>query len=67
MRHQIGMPRSPAQSDFAVPDEAKLPPVVHAEDEAGPRATRIVMTLTWIMLVLLGLICAIGPHIPSGE
>jgi hypothetical protein len=54
------------QSDFAIPEEAKLPREMPA-DGAGARPTRIVMTATWIMLVVIALICAIGPHIPSGE
>jgi hypothetical protein len=56
------MPRSPMQSDFVVHE----PPPVE-ERPAGARTTKLVMTLTFIMLVVLALICAIGPHIPSGE
>ena len=59
------MPRSPFQSDFTVERE----PVAETEEatQASARSTKIVMTFTWIMLAVLALICAIGPHIPSGE
>ena len=62
------MPRSSMQSDFVVDREpAELPRAVVRTTEASARATKIVMTFTWIMLAVLALICAIGPHIPSGE
>ena len=63
------MPRSPLQSDFAVdPDPpGKLPRAVLRSTDASARSTKIVMTFTWIMLAVLALMCAIGPHIPSGE
>lgn len=74
------MPRSPLQSDFSVsresvevpegmsPEEAaELPRAYLRSNEATSRSTKIVMTLTFVMLVVLALICAIGPHIPSGE
>jgi hypothetical protein len=76
------MPRSPLQSDFTVtreelpveavdglsPEEAaELPRAFLRSNEASARSTKIVMTLTFVMLAVLLLICAIGPHIPSGE
>lgn len=76
------MPRSSLQSDFSVsrepvpvevpegmsPEEAaELPRAYLKSSEATARSTKIVMTLTFVMLVVLALICAIGPHIPSGE
>ena len=58
------MPRSPMQSDFTV---AREPVAPTEESTASARSTKVVMTFTWIMLVVLALMCAIGPHIPSGE
>ena len=63
------------QSDFVVhrePEPAEdepgeLPRAVLRSSEASARATKVVMTFTWIMLAVLALICAIGPHIPAGE
>ncbi len=57
------MPKSPAQSDFTV----ELPEARLESPEASARATRWVMTLTFIVLAALVLLCLIGPHIPSGE
>lgn len=34
---------------------------------AGERATRWVLRLTFLLLGLLALMLAIGPHIPAGE
>jgi hypothetical protein len=76
------MPRSALQSDFSVnrepvavevpegmsPEEAaELPRAFLRSNEATARSTKIVMTFTFVMLAILLLICAIGPHIPSGE
>ena len=76
------MPRSALQSDFSVnrepvaieipegmsPEEAaELPRAYLRSNEATARSTKIVMTFTFVMLVVLALICAIGPHIPAGE
>jgi len=76
------MPRSSMQSDFSVNREpiaieipegmsaeeaAELPRAFLRSNEATARSTKIVMTLTFVMLVVLVLICAIGPHIPAGE
>ena len=36
-------------------------------NEASERSTRWVMRFTWFTLAVLLLLCAIGPHIPSGE
>jgi hypothetical protein len=76
------MPRPPGQSDFvfrapveelamielpASADPVELPRAVLRSHEASARATRVVLTATWIMLGILLLLCMIGPHIPSGE
>ena len=74
------MPRSPAQSDFVLaapvrevielPPQAlvvELPKAQLRSNEASTRATRWVMTFTWVVLAILALLCAIGPHIPAGE
>jgi len=70
------MPRSSAQSDFVVRREAPvaLPPAallvslpeapVH---QASALATRWVLRATIFLLVVFAALCAIGPHIPSGE
>jgi len=75
------MPRSAAQSDFAVvraPDPVviELPELAAAvtlpraqvhTTEAGAFATRWVMRATLLLLLALVILCMIGPHIPSGE
>jgi hypothetical protein len=73
------MARSEAQSDFSVsrppgPAEIDLPaaagPVALPDAEAGLAgavATRWIMRLTLLMLLALAVLCAVGPHIPSGE
>ena len=72
------MPRSPAQSDFVIaseprvvdlPDVARvveLPRMAIRTNEAGERSTRWVMRLTFLALAILAILCAVGPHIPSG-
>ena len=80
--HRRAMPRSPLQSDFSVhrapvaievpdgmsPEEAaELPRAYLRSSEATARSTKLVMTITFVMLAVLVLLCAIGPHIPSGE
>lgn len=79
-RIERSMPRSALQSDFSVDREpvevpegmspeqaAELPRAILTSNEASARSTKIVMTLAIVMLVLLVLVCAIGPHIPAGE
>jgi hypothetical protein len=72
------MPRSQAQSDFSVsrPPAVELPagatPVALPDaqavtSEAGAFATRWVLRLTVLLLFALAVLCAVGPHIPSGE
>lgn len=74
------MARSQAQSDFVfaapVPEAIELPEVAQAIELpqaqlrtrfASARATRWVLTFVWIVLGVLALLCAIGPHIPAGE
>lgn len=61
------MPRSSAQSDFVYERDRELPEARVITTQASERATRWVMRLTWFVLAVLALLCAIGPHIPSGE
>jgi hypothetical protein len=73
------MARSPAQSDFSVSrppqlSEIELPavarPVTLPEAQAGlagELATRWMMRITLVLLLALAVLCAVGPHIPSGE
>lgn len=76
------MPRTAAQSDFVfrapdpepvareLPpgiDPVALPRVTLRSTEASERATWWVMRATWLVLLALALLCAIGPHIPAGE
>lgn len=76
------MPRSSAQSDFAVvraPDPAavvELPPAAGPislpraqlrSTEASAFASRWIMRVTLVMLFVLFVLCMVGPHIPSGE
>jgi len=74
------MPRSPAQSDFVfaapVPEVVELPVAAEVVElpraqlrtgEATARSTRWVLTFTFVVLAILVLLCAIGPHIPAGE
>ncbi len=74
------MARSPFQSDFVVhrdepppsialpegADPVRLPTATLRSPEASARATRIVMTLTFIVLAALVVLCMVGPHIPGG-
>lgn len=68
------MPRSQAQSDFSVSREPAVelpagaaPDAQAVSSEAGAFATRWVMRLTVLLLFALAVLCAVGPHIPSGE
>jgi hypothetical protein len=81
--HHRDMARSSAQSDFVIEVEpevheppvdlptsaqqVELPRAVARSSEASTFATRWVMGLTFLMLVLLVILCAVGPHIPGGE
>lgn len=50
------------------PEEAaELPRAFLKSNEATARSTKIVMTVAFVMLVVLVLMCMIGPHIPAGE
>ncbi len=60
------MVRPPGQSDFVVKREP-LPEAQLVSNEASAFATRWVMRATFFMLLVLTLLCLIGPHIPSGE
>jgi hypothetical protein len=72
------MARSQAQSDFSVSREPQLElpagatPVALSSAEvvttqANAVATRWVMRITALLLFALAVLCAVGPHIPSGE
>jgi hypothetical protein len=75
------MPRSSGQSDFVVqaqPAElpvelsvgakaVDLPRAIWRTPFASARATRVIMAVTLLMLFALAVLCAVGPHIPSGE
>jgi hypothetical protein len=72
------MPRSEAQSDFSISRSPEvvlpagaapvaLPAAQAVTSEAGALATRWVLRLTVLLLFALAVLCAVGPHIPSGE
>ncbi len=64
------MARSPFQSDFTVHrDETAeaLPVATLRSTEASAGATRVVYIATFVVLAMLVLLCAIGPHIPGGQ
>lgn len=69
------MPRSSAQADFAVSRAAESPLPLAAQIVALPEAsrfasafaTRWIMRITVALLIALAILCAVGPHIPSGE
>lgn len=58
------MPRSSAQSDFAVDAPSEPPPEL---PRASAGATRAVMIFAAIVLIALVVLCVVGPHIPAGE
>jgi len=60
-------PYTPITEASGVVELPRLPRAIVRTNEAGTRSTKWVMTATWLMLAILALICAIGPHIPSGE
>ena len=59
------------------PAEVRLPPsampvalpraIAATGTEASEFATRWILRLTLLMLALLAVLCAVGPHIPAGE
>lgn len=75
------MARSAFQSDFVVERNEPPPPVALPEGaqavslpvatlrstEASARATRWVYIATFIVLTMLVVLCAVGPHIPGGQ
>lgn len=61
------MPKPPAHSDFVPGERVDVPEAKLLSNEASATSTKIVMWGALIMLVLLGLLLVIGPHIPSGE
>ena len=44
-----------------------LPDARVISSQAGALTSRWVMRATWLMLLALGVLCLVGPHIPSGE
>jgi hypothetical protein len=70
------MPRSQAQSDFSVvrAPEVRLPATAEPvalppadRSQASAFATRWILRLAVAALAALAVLCAVGPHIPSGE
>ena len=77
------MPRSQAQSDFSIDrsidraidraSEVRLPAIAvpvalpRAEVFASELATRWILRLTFLLLAVFAVLCAVGPHIPGGE
>lgn len=45
----------------------ELPEARLLDPEPTARQVRWTMRLVWFMLIVLALVCAIGPHIPTGE
>lgn len=79
--HHSPMARSAAQSDFVVsrpppvvaaasellPDGTEVSRAEPRSTEASAFATKWVMIATFVVLVALVVLCAVGPHIPAGE
>ncbi len=64
------MARSAFQSDFVVERNepaVSLPVATLRSSEASERATRWVYIATFVVLTLLVVLCAVGPHIPGGQ
>ena len=72
------MARSQAQSDFSVARDPEvalpegvapvaLPSAEVVTNQASEFSTRWVMRITVLLLFVLAVLCAVGPHIPSGE
>lgn len=60
-------PEPPAGPIGEATGPVELPRAELRSTEASARATRIVMTFTFVVLAALALLTLIGPHIPSGE
>lgn len=58
---------SPMQSDVEVAPVEPLSEEEVQAKQAGSTVTRWVMGVTFFMLLALVVLCAIGPHIPTGE
>ena len=59
-----------AAEPVALPPEAGVVELPRAEVRtplAGDRATKLIMGITFFMLLALAVLCAVGPHIPAGE
>jgi hypothetical protein len=48
-------------------EPVELPRMEWRTTEASSRATRVVMTFTFIVLAALAVLALVAPHIPSGE
>ena len=57
-------PQHPALREDAASD---LPGARLLGGEPSDRQVRWTMRVVWLVLIVLVLVCAIGPHIPSGE
>ncbi len=78
----IGMARNAAQSDFVVEttpppvepvelpagaDVVELPRAIWRTPFASARATKIVFTVMFAMLIVLAVLMLVGLHVPAGE
>ena len=54
-------------SDVRAGDSADLPEARLLDPEPTAGQVKWTMRLVWFMLIVLVLVCTIGPHIPSGE
>lgn len=61
---EVELPAAPIGEATGV---VELPRAVLRSPFASERATRLVMTFTFIVLGVLVLLTLIGPHIPAGE
>lgn len=48
-------------------EDGELPAARLLNPEPTETQVRWTMRLVWFMLIVLALVCAIGPHIPTGE
>lgn len=58
-------PEHPSERSEA--DDGELPAARLLGGEPTETQVRWTMRLVWFMLIVLALVCVIGPHIPSGE
>ncbi len=57
----------PASPIGEVTGPVELPRAALRTPFASDRATRLVMSFTFVVLAVLALLTLIGPHVPSGE